>query len=179
MVFAREPESATIPFSSKGSEGFELTPFLPIRLSVSVSLDVQDEEEDEDWLSWGNELDEQNTIDTASPQLVFVQLKPKAVREEEDQQKLAHRYRSNLRLGGYDESVFPVSEDRLFLSCKYSQDVGEVRISQPQWAPSRTTAHPPLMNHHALCLLLFERDPYSPSLSLSLSLCVISTWSSS
>lgn len=30
-----------------------------------------------------------------------------------------------MRLGGYDESVFPVSEDRLFLSCKYSQDVGE------------------------------------------------------
>ncbi|UPR05105.1 hypothetical protein HOP50_19g84530 [Chloropicon primus] len=87
--------------------------------------DVVDTEEDEDWLAWGEELDEQNRIDAASPQLVFVQLKPKAVREEKDQQKLAHKFRSWLRLGGYEESVFAVNEDRLFLSVKYSNDVGE------------------------------------------------------
>lgn len=52
---------------------------------------LKDDEADEDWLSWGGELEEQNEVDEASPQMVFVQLKPKEEREEEDSQKLAHK----------------------------------------------------------------------------------------
>ena len=94
---------------------------------------MQDDEEDEDWKAWGNEL-EGDTQDVAgsdgSPQLVFVQLKPKAVRKEKNQQELAKRYRAFLQLGGYSETVFPVAEDRLFLSIRKLIDVPEVRHTQ-------------------------------------------------
>ena len=86
---------------------------------------VEDSEEDEEWLRWGGELEEQQNIDSASPQLVFVQLKPKAERDEKEQTKLAHQFKAKLRLGGYEESVMAVTEDRLLVSCKYANDVGE------------------------------------------------------
>ena len=59
---------------------------------------VEDSEEDEEWLRWGGELEEQQNIDSASPQLVFVQLKPKAERDEKEQTKLAHQFKAKLVL---------------------------------------------------------------------------------